>query len=408
MQYTARTMGPQAVPLEERLDEEYLVQWLSRLLTVPTEVPLGPNTLIEPDDPKLAHYVQGVVRPELRRLGIHDLVDAGRNNLVARIGRGASERSLLLMVYTVSQHHNLMDDPFSGKIANGRAWGFDEPCAFGQGASQNKVHMAAMLAVLKLLRDEQFALDGRLYFGINNEGRSSHACSQLILGSIDQRPEAAVLLTKTEMGIQLGNRGRVDAVVTVRGKATHSSRPHLGLSAVDGANEAINRVKRLDLRGSHPTLGGQHAVVYQVTYAPMAPHTLPETARLLIDRRLLPGDDPDEAVDEIRSAIGDLAPYEVTVERGVCMLPSLVEPDAPIVQQLQAAHRAVLGHEARTFYSIGTYDAGGPSSAGVPTVMFGASGGDWPLGIDFVPLSHALAEAHIIARLVVDTLGGGR
>jgi acetylornithine deacetylase/succinyl-diaminopimelate desuccinylase-like protein len=92
------------------------------------------------------------------------------------------------------------------------------------------------------------------------------------------------------------------------------------------------------------------------------------------------------------------------VARGVYMLPSLVEPDAPVVRDLQAAHRAVLGRAARTFYGGGTYDLGGLTSAGVPAVMFGASAGDWPLGVDFVPLSHVIAEAHVVARLVLDTL----
>jgi acetylornithine deacetylase/succinyl-diaminopimelate desuccinylase-like protein len=397
-------MSEEATAIDRRLDETYLFETLLRLMAVRTDVSLGRDTLMEPDDPKLVHYVQEVVRPELARLGVHDLLDVGRNNLVARLGRGEDERSLLVLVYTVTQHHNLMDDPYPGKIANGRAWGFDEPCAFGQGVSQNKLHMAVMLTVLKLLRDERIDLKGRLYVAINNEGRSSHACSEAILDAIEPKPAAAILLTKSDFGIQLANRGRVDAVVTVRGKATHSSRPHLGLSAIDGANEAINRIRAMTFSETHPLLGGQHAVVYQVSYEPIAPHTLPETARLLVDRRLLPGDDPDEAVAEIRAAIGDLAPYEVTVERGVYMLPSLVEPDAPIVQALQRAHQAVMDREARTFYATGTYDAGGPASFGVPTVTFGASGGDWPLGIDFVPLSHVLAEARVVTRLILDWL----
>jgi acetylornithine deacetylase/succinyl-diaminopimelate desuccinylase-like protein len=359
---------------------------------------------MQPDDPKLVHYVQQVVRPALYALGAHDLIDAGRNNLVARIGRGASGRSLLLLVYTVTQHHNLMADPYPGWIGNGREYGYDEPCAFGQGVSQNKLHQAVVLTVLKLLRDAGIELSGRLYLGINNEGRSSHACSELILRAIDPKPDGAILLTKGDLGIQLGNRGRVDAIVTVRGKATHSSRPQLGLSAIDGANEAINRIRAMRFSEQHPILGGRHAVVYQVTYDPLAPHTLPETARLLVDRRLLPGDDPDEAVDEIRAAIGDLAPYEVTVERSVHMLPSLVDPDAALVRDLRAAYTAVTGEEARTYYAGGTYDAGGPSSFGVPTVTFGAGGGDWPLGIDYVPLSQVLTEARILARLILNTL----
>jgi len=399
-------MERQARRIEKQLDEGYLVDVLTRLLAVPTEVSLGTATLMEPDHPKLVRYVQDVVRPELVRLGVHDLLDAGRNNLVARVGRGqaGAERSLLLMTYTVTQHHNLMPEPFPGKIANGRAWGRDEPCVFGQGVSQNKGHLAVMLAVLKLLRDERLDLSGRLYFAINNEGRSSNDCTRAILAAIGQPPGAAVLLTKTELGIQIGARGRVDAVVTVRGKAAHSSRPHLGLSAIDGANEVINRLRAMRFEGGHPLLGGRQAVVYQVTYEPLAPHTLPESARLLVDRRLLPGDDPEAAVEEIRAAIGDLSPYDVTVDPGVCMLPHLVDPDAAIVQQLKAAHRAILGNEAKTFYAGGTFDAGGPSSAGIPTVMYGASGGDWPLGVDFVPLSHVIAEARIVARLIADTL----
>jgi acetylornithine deacetylase/succinyl-diaminopimelate desuccinylase-like protein len=297
-----------------------------------------------------------------------------------------------------------MENPYPGRIGNGRAYGFDEPCVFGQGVSQNKLHQAVALTVLKLLRDEGIDLAGRLYLAINNEGRSSHLSSELILRAIEPKPDGAILLTKSEFGIQLGNRGRVDAIVTVKGKATHSSRPHLGLSAIDGANEVVNRVRAMRFTKQHPILGGQHAVVYQVTYDPLAPHTLPETARLLVDRRLLPGDDPDEAVDEVRAAIGDLSPYEVNVERGVHMLPSLVDPEAAVVRNLSAAYTSVTGEPPRTYYAGGTYDAGGPSSFGVPTVMFGASGGDWPLGIDFVPLSKIIAEARIIAQLILDTL----
>ena len=60
--------------------------------------------------------------------------------------------------------------------------------------------------------------------------------------------------------------------------------------------------------------------------------------------------------------------------------------------------------EVCTVDAGGTYDAGGPSSFGVPTVTFGAGGGDWPLGIDYVPLSQVVAEARVLTRLILDTL----
>lgn len=391
--------------IQRYLDRDYLIVAASKLARVPTDVPLGFQTLIEPDDPKLVHYVQDVLRPELLEQGIYDLLDVPRNNLVARLGSGRSGRVLLIQNYTPSQHHNLMAEPFSGKVGSAAAWGRDEPAVFGQGVSQNKAHQAVMLAVLKLLRESGVELRGRLYWAVNNEGRSSHACSEAIIGALEPRPEFGILQVGTDLRISLGNRGRVDVQVHVEGKASHSSRPDLGLSTIDGASEVVQRLKSLRWPDRHPLLGGRHAVVYKIRYEPLAPHTLPSDAYLTVDRRLLPGDDPAEVADEIRAAIGDLSPYRVTVESGVAMLPALVDPDNPWVGALQAANAAVRGGEAETYHGLGTYDAGGPCALGVPAIMYGASGGEFPTGVDFVTLADLETEARVLARLILDRLG---
>ena len=51
-----------------QIDQQFLVDTLRELARVPTEVPLGENTFIEPDDPKLVHYVQRVLRPKIQAL----------------------------------------------------------------------------------------------------------------------------------------------------------------------------------------------------------------------------------------------------------------------------------------------------------------------------------------------------
>ena len=392
------------IVVDRHLDRAYLVNTLSALAKVPTNVPLGYRTLMEPDDPKLVHYVQEVVRPELVKLGVYDLLDVPRNNLVARLGRGESGRTLLIQNYTASQHHNLMEEPFSGKVASAARCGVDEPCVFGQGVSQNKAHQAAMLAVLRRLVDSGTELRGRLYWAVNNEARSSHACSEAIIGALDPKPDFGILQVGTGLSISLGNRGRIDVKVRVKGKASHSSRPDIGISAIDGAAEVINRLKRLSWPDRHPLLGGRHAVVYKVEYRPIAPHTLPSDAELTVDRRLLPGDDPHSVPEEIRAIIGDLSPWSVEVEGDVYMLPALVPEDHPGVIALRAAHHAVSGSEAKTHHGQGTYDAGGPCALGVPSVMYGASGGDYPTGADFVPIFAVETEAKVLAQLILDQL----
>jgi acetylornithine deacetylase/succinyl-diaminopimelate desuccinylase-like protein len=387
------------------IDERYLVDTLCALARVPTDVPLGFDTLIEPDDPKLVHYVQDVVRPALVRIGVYDLRDVPRNNLVACLGSGRSGRALLIQNYTPAQHHNLMEDPFSGKVGNAAAYGCPEPAVFGQGVSQTKAHQAVMLAVLKALVESGARLAGTLYWAVNNEGRSSHACSEAILAALDPKPSFAIVQIGTGLALSLGNRGRVDINVHIRGRAAHSSTPEEGLSAIDGANDVVSRLRGLTWSDRHPILGGRHAIVYKMRFDPVAPHTLPAEAFLTVDRRLLPGDDPEEATAEVRRAIGDMAPYEVAVETGVCMWPALVDPASEWVAALKAAHERVTGSEVQTVYGRGTFDAGGPGRLGVPAVMYGASGGVWPTGADFVPISAALTEARVLAGLIADQLG---
>ena len=398
------TAGQAAHGLVDRIDDRFLVDTLMDLARIPTEVPLGENTFMAPDDPKLVHYVQEGLRPRIQELGVYDLLDVPGNQLAVRLGEGSSDACFLVMVYTPTQHHNLMTEPFSGKIARATEWGCDEPCVFGQGVSQNKAHHAVMLALLKLFTQQAISLKGTLYLAVNNEGNSSHECFRQILAALPQKPQFALLLVGNGLRVSLGNRGRVDINVEIRGKAAHSSSPHLGANAIDGANALLNRLDRVPLEGSHPLLGGRHVLAYQATYEPVAPHTLPEVARLKIDRRLLPGDDPDQAVAEFQQAIGDIPPYQVKVEKGPVMLPALVDPQHPGVQALTQAHQDVCGSDPEAVYGLGSYDAGGPCAAGVPAVMYGAGGGVHPLGVDFVPISQVKAEARVVAHTAISLL----
>jgi acetylornithine deacetylase/succinyl-diaminopimelate desuccinylase-like protein len=400
-------MTPRAARSDQfaaRLDRAYLVETLSQLARIPTDVPLGYKTLMEPDDPKLVRYVQQEVRPRLAQLGYYDLLDVPRNNLVVRAGAGVSGRALLIQNYTPAQHHNLMPDPFSGRIASAREFGRDEPAVFGQGVSQNKAHQAVMLAVLKLLAEQAVDLSGRLYWALNNEGRSSHACSQAIIAALDPKPDFGIIQVGTGLKLSLGNRGRVDVVVRVTGRATHSSTPEDGLSAIAGANEVVNRLQELSWPDRHPLLGGRHAIPYKIEYSPLAPHTLPELATITIDRRLLPGDDPVAAAAEIQDAIGDLSPFHVSVAADVCMLPALVEPNHPVVHALRLSHAAETGQEPEIEYGRGSFDAGGPCALGIPTVMYGASGGVGLTGVDFVTIADVETEAHVLAQVIVREL----
>jgi acetylornithine deacetylase/succinyl-diaminopimelate desuccinylase-like protein len=390
--------------IDAGLNTAYLLDRLVDLARWDTAVPLGYETFIQPDDRKLVRYTQDVIRPQLVGLGV-EVVDAPPNNLIAKLGRGKSDRSLLIQNYTVAQHHHqVRANSFAGDIVKVTPNGREARAVLGQGVSQAKAHQAVMLAVIRLLRDSGVDLDGTLYWAVNNEGQSSHRCSDGILARLPRRPSFAVLQIDTGLALSAGNRGRVDVNVHVTGKATHSSTPGNGLSAIDAAFQVMEKLKSLHWPGPHPLLGSRHAIVYKIRYEPLAPHTLPSDAYLAIDRRMLPGDDPYEAVDEIRTAIGDMSPYLVSVELGPYMLPSLVDQDEPGLLALKAAHQGVAGAEPRVIYPRSTFDAGAGTSRGIPTVMYGAGGSAGLLETDYVLIDDVITEARVLTAFITGQL----
>ena len=101
-----------------------------------------------------------------------------------------------------------------------------------------------------------------------------------------------------------------------------------------------------------------------------------------------------------------MSPYAVTVEKDVVMLPSVVDPESEIVKGLQKAIHSIDGKETDLVYGKGAFDAGGPTSMGIPTVMYGRPINETTLmGDDFVSLRGVEEEAKILGRLIVDMLG---
>jgi acetylornithine deacetylase/succinyl-diaminopimelate desuccinylase-like protein len=385
-------------------DRQFLVDNLVAFLRTPAEAPLGQNG-IDPRDPAVVHFVREVIEPRFNAVGLKSIVDDPDNNLIFVLGPSEGGPVLLLMPYTSSHHGNLMADPYSGRVGSGAEFGLDEACAFGRGGDK-KAGLAAALSMAALVQQGRLALKGRLVIAVNTEGWSSHRGSAAIydhLRRLSMWPDGAILCTGTGLRAAIGNRGRVDIFVRVEGREAHTSQPELGLSAIDGAHEAIARLRTLSLDRSDPSLGAERLTVYKLTFSPIAPHTIPAVAEFRIDRRLLPGTDIDGAVDEVRAAIGALAPFRVVVERGPHMLPSRTDPGLPLVKAVLAAHQAVVGTPGETFYQPYTTDAGYSCAVGVPPVEIGGSSrarvlAAQPTGPELIALSQVEAAVRVYAE----------
>ena len=364
---------------------DYLENTLLNLVGTDTAVPTG-TTEILPGDTHLYDTVTSAVLPMVEALGPDEILRHPCGDIAARFGPDTPD-GLMLQTYIVSQHGNLMTDPQQGRIVDGAALNLDGPAVVGQGANQNKGPMAAALSAVRELR----SLRRAVWLTVNCEGRSSHDGSRRIYEDLGVRAAQSIIAFGTNLHVSLGNRGRVDIRVTVSGTAAHSSQPELGRNPIPPAAEIVGRLPEVPLPPPHPELGPATATPYQFQCEPIAPHTLPSRVHVVVDRRLLPGEDPDAAVAAVRRQLDGSWP-ELEVVAGAAMFPALVDPSAPVVGALAGFP---------TMYSRNAFDAGYGCSVGVPTVMFGPGRRDFGAGVvhaEAVSISDCRIAAAALAK----------
>ncbi len=368
--------------------------WASFAHFVSLDTSVRPGeTRLDPHDERIARFMHEGALPVLEALGAEVQVDP-LNNVVARFGE-LTGRELLLVGYPAVHHGNEMADPLRARSVQQDG----EELWVGLGASQGKAGLAAACHAIRLLRERRCDPGGQVVLAVCSEGGSSHTSMAALLAGLDPLPAGAVLAMGTGNRITLGNRGRVDVVVEIPGRATHSSAPERGSNPIPLVAQVLARLGGLRLEPErHPQLGGRTLVPYKLVCEPVLPHTIPARCEVVVDRRLLPGDDPDEAVAELAALLGGLP---LRVRKGAFMLPALVDESAPVVRALQQGAITVLGRPLETLYRQDTFDAGYPCSLGVPTVMCGPSssdfGGEDVLGLDAVAAADVREAAELYA-----------
>ncbi len=344
---------------------------IDRLLVDLLKAP-SPQTELQEADPDLKKFVAGFVAPRLQRLTGSAAALDGMGNLLWQSGANNGEPGLLLMGYAMTFPAGGMKGPFSGAIVDGAPFGIAGNCAMGRGACEQKGALAAMIYAAAIVARAQVELRAPLYLAVSLAGETGrHDAAEFILENNRLAAKAGIVGLGTANRICLGNKGRIDVEITVRGKSAHSSMPGDGINAVDGARKVLERLDQLNLGAEHSGLGKATLTVTQIKSAPDISHTVPDTCQIILDRRLLPGDDPDAALRDIHDAVADLPPWSIEITRGAFMYPSEVAAECVVATAVRRAGRALKGQDDEVFYSSAALDAGYLNHRGIETIMFG-------------------------------------
>ncbi len=396
--------------LDARLSRERAKELLIELVKVPS-----PQTDLLEEEPLLKAFIKIAIEPRLRAMGISDIRHDAMGNLIASYGTGKSCKSLMFIGNAMNQPASTMPNPYNGDVVDGAKYELPGECVMGKGASEQKANLAAYLHAMETVIASGVPIEGKLIFTCCLSGETGkHDAIRSVVEGAGVRADMAVL-GGTGLKITLGNRGRIDVFVTVKGSPCHSARPWDGVNAITGATEAIQRLMRkAKLDKSHPQLGKQTLTVNHIRSFPDSTHTVQERCEFTLDRRLLPGEDPNEAfaeLERIGKEVEQLTDpvsgknYTVEMRLGPFMYPSLVTTDSPIVRALLRGSEVMLGKAVETYYSPSAFDQGYLNHVGIPTANFGAGEHQWAhTDYDMASVERTTDAARVYAFMMLDYL----
>ena len=340
---------------------------LRDLVSIPSVNPMGRDL----KGPEIyEHRVSAYLRDFFQGLGVPFEVQPVaplRENVVARWDAPGGRRTLVFEAHqdTVPTD-NMNIDPFAATIRDGKR--------YGRGACDIKGGMAAMLAAFaRLVRERPSGAANVIMACSVDEEFTSLGVHRLVE---DLRADAAVVAEPTELNIVNTHKGIVRWHMHTPGRSCHSSQPEKGVNAVYRMARLVRGIERyaerLRAAQTHPVLGPA-TVSVGIIAGGTSVNTVPESCRIEMDRRLLPGEDPQAAIDDLvqfLKADPDIDfPFRCDPP---WMSKRALSPDqsAELVAGLGQVIDTVRGSHQVVGVPYGT-DGSSISESGIPTVVFG-------------------------------------
>jgi acetylornithine deacetylase/succinyl-diaminopimelate desuccinylase-like protein len=286
----------------------------------------------------------------------------GRKNLFVRLKpTGKTKRRIIL-----SPHLDVVpaeDKQFKPQVKNGRL--------HGRGACDTKGSVAAFFhALLELSKNKDRPTETEILFvGLVDEEHCQSGSR--VLGERGPRGDLAIAGEPTQLQVVTAHKGNLWLCLETLGKAAHGATPHLGKSAIHAMaritdlllTEYVEKLKQRE----HPLLG-HPTINVGIIKGGSQTNVVPERCSIEIDRRTIPGESEDSALEEIHSLLRKhrLPRTTIVESRGVLCPPLETDPDLPVVQQFLRAAKRRKSHGVDYFT-----DASPIAMGGTPAIVFG-------------------------------------
>jgi acetylornithine deacetylase len=225
-------------------------------------------------------------------------------------------------------------------------------------------------------------------------------------------PDACLIGEPTDLDLAVAHRGYALIDVTLTGRAAHTSQPQLGVNAVAHLGRLLTAVEARNAqiaRGAGHPLVGTGSLLATSASGGSSPFVLADSARALIERRTVPGESAEQALEEVEEIVRRLRDADSGV-RAVAVLalarePWEHDPSSPAGTSLARQMAAALTAQGRTPSRVGEpywMESALWQPAGVPVVVCGPGGGGLHAADEWVDLAQVRAYATALRDTVAE------
>ncbi len=266
---------------------------LDRLVAFDTQNPPGQET-------EAARFLAATVADVEFSSELQEVAE-GRANLVARLENGPGPTlAFNSHIDTVPVGSGWSSDPLRLVERNG--------LLYGRGSCDAKGAIASMTEAARLVAARRAEWSGTLLLTfVADEEIDSTGSKQVVREArARQAPIHAVIIGEpTNNQVHSAHKGVLRPLLRVNGQTAHSSRPELGVNAIQKAGLLLSLLAAEDkkLRHRHHDLVGPATLTVTRISGGIADNVVPGSCEIVLDRRLLPGEAADDALNELQELL---------------------------------------------------------------------------------------------------------
>jgi len=304
-------------------------------------------------------------------------------NLIVRQRFGSAGPTIALNAHgdVVPPGEGWTHAPYGAEIVDDVGHG---PAMYGRGVAVSKSDFATYaysLLALRTLAASGTKLDGTIELHLTcDEEAGGEIGPHWLLQQQLSRPDLAIS-AGFSYAVVTAHNGCLHLEVTVRGRQGHAAMPERGVDALAAATQILSALyasrDALKARSSkttgitHPTLN------VGLIAGGINTNVVPDRVTFRIDRRIIPEESPADAEGELRALIettaAEIPGIAVEMRRVLLSLPLVKLPGAERLTQALQKRGAQFFATPIAEHGVPLYtDARHYSSAGIPTVLYGA------------------------------------